>query len=621
MNTCTSMSKIDTIREDINFFRKDNITFLPSLHWKMEFGLWAWHFFNIDRPDAIAIELPSTIKEAVLKAVKRLPHLSVITYQTKKNNKVCIVIEPQDSMVISMQLALAEKIPIYFIDHDTESYPAYYDYMPDSYAVFRIGLKAYVKAFTENIKEQSCPEDSLRELSMAWHLKKISKKYNNILCVLGIKHYKNVMRLIDKNLAQPLSRITKHKTSIYNLNKESIGAIMQDIPYLAYCFEKSIQDKAEPVLEKYDRIKLIGNIFEKAAENYFKNHKEKITPSQFRVLDKFSMNYAIVEGSLTPGIYQMTVAARGAVDDNFAYEVWNIAASYDFQNYESELPGISLSPEDIGFNSQKITFHFHSKNLRHRLLAISKAREKQKKDFKKWMEEWQTDVNSICSFQPEDIIIENFGNFIKQKAFSGIKEIFKPEPFSVSMLEGIDMRETLRNFHKKQIYVQKKDQSSGKVGSIVIIFNEDTEAEEKYPWKVTWLGENSQESDMAFYSTRDGSDIVGPGICKCEYGGLLLSYPPLRMYDIWQDAYFSPARTKPELLLMAGIDYSKDKIIAYVAASPPPEWLKRFAGRYRKKIVYIPIGGFSSSTLRKIRIFHVLNKKEVRNWAEEYIFS
>ena len=60
---------------------------------------------------------------------------------------------------------------------------------------------------------------------------------------------------------------------------------------------------------------------------------------------------------------------------------------------------------------------------------------------------------------------------------------------------------------------------SGEVGAVVVIFDEDPE--NRYPWQMTWLGEHSQESDMAFYSTDPYEQLVGPGIPRAEYGGFL----------------------------------------------------------------------------------------------------
>ena len=157
---------------------------------------------------------------------------------------------------------------------------------------------------------------------------------------------------------------------------------------------------------------------------------------------------------------------------------------------------------------------------------------------------------------------------------------------------------------------------------MVLIFDEDVQREgkpERFPWRVTWLGEHQQESDMAFYATPAGHNVVGPGISRCQYGGFMLTYPPMRVYDIWQDSFFEVAATKPERLLLAAIDYSEESQIAYIAASPPRSWFHTVASRYRKKIIYLPLGMFSPVFLKKIRTFHVLDGHHVRQYANEYI--
>ncbi len=93
----------------------------------------------------------------------------------------------------------------------------------------------------------------------------------------------------------------------------------------------------------------------------------------------------------------------------------------------------------------------------------------------------------------------------------------------------------------------------------------------------------------------------------------------MRVYDIWQDSYFDMATTKPERLLLAAIDYCEESQIAYIAANPPRSWCHTVANRYRKKIIYLPIGMFSPVFLKKIRSFHVLDGHHVRSYANEYI--
>src|SRR5690606_35497652 len=130
---------------------------------------------------------------------------------------------------------------------------------------------------------------------------------------------------------------------------------------------------------------------------------------------------------------------------------------------------------------------------------------------------------------------------------------------------------------------------------------------EKYPWRTTWLEENEQESDMDLYATSVNDNVVGPGISSCEYGSFMMSYPPLAMYDVWQDPEYADCRSKPVVLRKATIDYAVKLLIVYVASSTLRTALKSYARGYNKKIVYIPIGQLSPVTLNKIRTFHVLD--------------
>ncbi len=176
---------------------------------------------------------------------------------------------------------------------------------------------------------------------------------------------------------------------------------------------------------------------------------------------------------------------------------------------------------------------------------------------------------------------------------------------------------------------------AGKVGSVVVILDEDeggrddrapadpraepAASGERYPWRVTWLGENEQESDMALYATPPGEDVVGPGISRCDYGGFLLSYPPRRMLDVWSDPYFDPARSKAERLLLAGLDYSVERYVIYVAQRPPRGAIRPLAERMGRKLVYLPLGQLNPGTLKRIRTFHVLDGQHVRAYADQYI--
>jgi hypothetical protein len=192
------------------------------------------------------------------------------------------------------------------------------------------------------------------------------------------------------------------------------------------------------------------------------------------------------------------------------------------------------------------------------------------------------------------------------------------EPFVADFGGGPDIREMLRRFYENRIYVKKNEQGGMDFGSIVVIFDED-EQFTKYPFQMTWLGEHSQESDMAFYSTLPGSQIVGPGISRMEHGGFVLSYPPMRMFDIWLEPEFDVVPTRHERVLVAGIVYSEKPGIVYVAKKPPATRWKKLARSMGKRIVFIPLGSLNPLHVKRMRTFHMLQNKGVRNLAHEYI--
>jgi hypothetical protein len=153
---------------------------------------------------------------------------------------------------------------------------------------------------------------------------------------------------------------------------------------------------------------------------------------------------------------------------------------------------------------------------------------------------------------------------------------------------------------------------------VIVIFDEDRD--NRYSYMTTWLGENQNESDMAFYSTFPFDNLVGPGIGRAEYGGFLMSLPARRMYDVWQDADYEYAESKSERLLLAGLDYSIQRLVVYVAAKPPRSIFKTIALRMGKTIIYIPIGQLSPVSLKKIRVVHVLDGYDKREIAKDYLW-
>lgn len=593
-----------------------HLLLLPILHGRLECALLVRQAWEDYQPDAIAVELSVTLQAAVRQAVARLPLLSVVHYQESSGQTVYWPIEPTDPIVEAVRLAQAKDIPLYFIDRDIEGYPRMRETLPDPYALVSIGLQAYVEAYRQAVQGLPTPEpDRLREQAMAYHLQRLAAKHTKVLTVFGLAHYPGLLEQLALPQAQPLVRRKRPGVQVAHLAEDSSREILTEIPYLTAAYERWRQDPPGSIL---DRLDLLRQLVSSAAGRYQKATGVTVSPRQQAILHQFARNYAIIQGRLTPDFYQLVVAARGVADDDFSYEVWDLGATYPWQEAQPNLPVLRLTGQDLSLNQKKIRFQRRLRQTRKRLVAIPVRQKPRERRPGEWRQTWQGE--SLCSYPPEDLVVEGFGGFVRQKAINLLSaENRRVQPFVASLLDGIDVRETIRHWHEGVLYVMEQRRVPGGVGAVVVIFDADEGAEEKFPWRLTWLGEHSQESDMALYATPPGADLVGPGICRCQYGGFLLSYPPWRLYDIWQDPFFDVAATKAERLLLAALDYSLEKYIVYVAAAPPKSRWLTVASRFGKKISYLPIGSFSPLTIRKLRNFHVLDGRPVRRWAGEYI--
>jgi hypothetical protein len=599
----------------------ENIRLVPILHNRMEFALEVRLQFREFKPDHVAVEYPATLSEPIFRGVRRLPQLSAVYYRETDGEFVYLLIEPTDGQVEAIRLAQENNLPVHCVDRDTEGYPMDRSPMPDPYAVARLGHDLYCRAYLRTIKDHPVSTgDALRERTMAYHLQKLNTGGGKVLFVCGLYHLPGILKALEVPQTEVIGRRHREGTGLAHLHPESSREVMTEMPFLAARYER-FRSGGTGTEDDPDRLKIQSELVDLARTNHWKNSKENLSRTQVRVLHKFARNYALITGALVPSFYQLIVAARGAVDDNFAYELWDKGSEYPWQTESSELPVIRLSGEDLFLDQRRIKFHRRLKTFRRRLVPVPVKKKMREKVPGEWHKSF--DRFTICSYPPEDVVVEGYGRYLQQKALKiKTEENARIIPFVSSMMDGIDIRETVRKWRKGKIYVRESRPFRGKVGSVVVIFDADPDKDkERFPWKVTWLGEHEQESDMAFYSTPAGEVMDGPGISRCQYGGFMMTYPPLRVFDIWKDPFFDMARNKPERLLMAAIDYSLEKHVVYVAANPPSGWCRTMAAKLGKKIIYLPIGTFSPVTLKKIRQFHVLSGHYIRKYAKQFIGS
>ncbi len=664
----------------------DGVHVLPVLHERLEAADLVRRALDVLRPDAVAVEIPSSLEGVWLRAIDRLPAISVLLYETASDETVYLPVHPVDPMAEAARSARERGLPLACADLDVDGYADYRDRVPDPYALFRVGPAVFYRAFA-SVPRRPDPNDERREASLAYHAHRLRRAgASRVLLTCGMHHVEGVAHALGAPQAVPLTPPRRRNVRLVHLHPESLGEVLTEIPFYVAAYEARrlgmphVEPESAPVaagrtygpfrvlsggkgddparaeqavarcarragwlswerrdsgtgqrrtsagprvLGPLDRLKLMWALVreaEKALEASAPD--EKVQHWQRRNLARFSRNLATLSGSLVADLYDLLVAARSGVSDNFAWELHRLATSYPAQKETAvDLPTARIRADELWDGTRRIRLTRRRRREKRRgLESLTRKRRLDERWPGEWLEGFRGDA--ICSYPPEDVIVEEFGRYLRKRGRSVVSEEgARSVPFVSSVLDGIDVRETIRHWPERTLWVRELGRIPGEIGAIVVVFEDEREpGEERFPYCLTWLGEHEQESDMAFYATEPAAGIVGPGICRVTYGGFLLSYPPGRLRDVWTDPDYRSVESKSEKLLLAALEYSLERIVVHVAPKPPRGALQQIASRIDRRILHLPIGTISLATLRRIRVMHILSGHDKRKIAKDYIW-
>ena len=175
----------------------------------------------------------------------------------------------------------------------------------------------------------------------------------------------------------------------------------------------------------------------------------------------------------------------------------------------------------------------------------------QKQDQTRWRQRWNP--FGMCSWPPEDDRIESFHRHVRDQAKAILgADLARTEKFTTSVRDGIDIRETLRNWHTGELYVKVVPPSRGSLEVVVFLFDIPADPE-VYINRTTWYAEHVEESTLAFYATDPMKNLIGPGIAQAEYGGALFIFPPRPIPDVWIDKRLDFTDTLEEQAARRGV--------------------------------------------------------------------
>jgi hypothetical protein len=647
------------------------IRIMPVLHERVDLApVVRWVLDELE-PEAVAVELPTTLAEASAKAIARLPRISAVISEEPGEDALVWIVTPGDPLVEAIRWAAEHGRETLLVDPDVHYSHRRHDVVPDPHSMLEIGAEKYFDLIRRLAGSAPHDErDTLREKGIAHHLQLAAGRLSGtILGLVGAAHAIRVAGHLRGPTAAPIARQRRSRVLIRHLHPDSLTAVLPDPPLAHSVFEhlRSGDLPAKPDLaatlsprlelplgvltvvtggraeDRSERARALaafaahhgsrdienrGRVCDRAAlgrvvwrigaASYSEQTRTATAVWQRRLFFNFVRRYARIRGQLVAGLYEWVVGARGVGDDNLAWEVFDVARCYPWQDREAEIETARIDGEMLDLGTRAVRFRRRFMRVKQRPIAVPVRTRPSPDAPGEWLRAFTGD--SICSYPPEDVVIEDWGRHLKQRATSVLSaEKSHSEPFTTSMLDGIDLRETLLRLHEGRIWVREQGRDAGAVGSVVMVFDDDREGT-TYPYLMSWLGEHEQESDMALYATEPLQQVVGPGIMRATYGGFMLSYPPGRLYDVWQDPDYRGAPTKPEVLLMAAVDYSVDKLVVHVGPHPPSSRMRGYASARGRRIIHLPLGSLSPFSVRRIRVVHILAGRDKREIAKDYVW-
>ncbi len=617
----------------------DRIFCLPIIHGSGDCAIEVRRLMLSQAFDCVAVPLPPSFQADVEAAITQLPRLSVVWQPEPKWSPATdwtghdvdedddededdetasyVPIDPCQGVITALRIALQERLPRAFIDLETARFDSYSATLPDPYALKQVAPEKFATAVLPSIPRPPSGQPRDRIIHMAAQLRELEKRYERILLVSSLIDWPWLREAYVEKHALTAEDDAVEETSIAAVDPVTSLFMLGELPFITALYEQ-----ARAQLEQDENLSIDGvKSLVLAARDHYKAELGKqartISPKLLQSYFQYVRNLSLSERRWTPALYTLMVAAQQVFGDQFAQSLAEVVREYPLGgNLAAEIMTFGI---DRGRLPDGTVYDLKSRLPGPPILwrSLQLRPKPPKLDQIEWQQRWNP--YRQCSWPPEDVAVEKFRTHVKDTALSLIgSDLARSEKFSASLKDGLDIRETLRNWHTGDLYVKVLPPTRGSLDCVVMLFDSPADPRD-YPWRVTWHAEHHDESTLALFATDFQRNMVGPGIGQAQYGGAVFLFPPRPVPDIWTNRRFDFTDTLEERLLAAACFHARERHVALLSALPPGVGWKRLAKRYGKKLVHVPMSRFGQDMLQQLRIFHVLNGTQIRSYAAHFI--
>jgi hypothetical protein len=614
------------------------ISVAPVLHGSGDFAVEVRRIQLAHDFDCLAVPLPPSFQTTVERAIHYLPDLTTVIQEEStefatqdwtpesdhddspniRRRVSYVPIDPCQPVIAALRVAIQEHTPRAFIDLETDHFESHSIALPDPYALKRVSIERFAAAALLGIPRP--PEGLItdRIRTMAARLKELETRFQRILFVCSLADWPWIREAYVKDLRTSVDDVEVKSAELCSVSENSLLFFLGELPYLTGLYEQARADLDCDENLSVDGLKQLLLASRDRYKRELGSLARRITPKLMGVFLRYVRNLSLIERRMTPDLYTLIVAARQVFGDSFAIELAETARIYPYTQWQ-QFPVFSLGVDlarlpdgDIADAVSRLPghpVHWRSCELTHKPPKIDQDR---------WKMRWNP--HRQCSWPPEDVAIENFRNHVKDTALSIMgADLVQTEKFSTSLKDGLDIRETLRNWHTGELHVRVfPPQLHGTLDCVLMLFDSPADPRD-YPWRITWMAEHHDESTLALFASDFQDELAGPGIGLARYGGAMFLFPPRDITDVWHDYRLDFTDTLEERLLAGACMHSRERHIAILSELPPGAGWRRLAKRFGKKLVHVPMGRFSQETIQRLRMVHVLNGQEVRSFAAHFI--
>ncbi len=621
------------------------ITLLPVIYGSGDFAVEVRRLMLAERFDCLATPLPASFQAGVEQAVQQLPMPSVVTQDEQPRFNTSdwqpdsdlddddddfddddfpeqptlsyVPIDPCQAVIAAIRTAMGEHIPRAFIDLETSTFRPYSAALPDPYALKKVSLERFAAALLPTIERVPNGQPLHRVVHMANRLRELEEHYDAILMPCSALDWPWIREAYNHRTPDIAEHDDVEETVSYQLDPKTLIFMLGELPFITGLYERARAQLEDDENLSIDGVKELLIAARKAYQADLGQRARKITPHLLSQCLKYVRNLTLIERRMSPDLYTLVTAAKQVAGDQYALRLAETARLYPYTErdvYSRIAMGIDKARLPDGEVVSMVS-RLPGPPLAWRSCDLQRRTEKSEN--REWGQRWNPFRQ--CSWPPEDEKIENFRAHVFDRAKTIMSmDLARTEKFTTSVMDGIDIRETLRHWYDGEIHVKVLPPARGNLDAVVMLFDSPADPRE-YPWRTTWFAEHENESTLAFYATSFMEEMVGPGIGVATYGGGLFLFPPISIPDIWMDPELDFTETMEERVLAAACLHSRSSTIALLSPLPPGAGWRRLAKRYGKSIVHVPLGQFGASTIQQLRMVHVLNGKHVRSYASEFI--